>query len=403
MNQRPPHMSMPSPTPACPDVSAALRRMRADGHSRAAVWGAGDHTRRILGALYDAPLPIVCLIDDDPSLRGARICGWPVVATDDFLAGGEATAVLISSRHAPHVRRMWAARERFEAFGKSLYRLEEADSGPADLAAPSVLVITVPKSGTWLLLKLLSRAGIDTYRGNAALVRLRSGRAEVGPALSGATICEMIPPGQAATFHDPRIVDAPAIEKWIGPGHCRVVLLIRDPRDVVVARAHFWKHPANRRSAMLQGLDVREVMDRIIAGYGTTFAGIRELMLSYRMLYDAPFVHTIRFEELVRAAVDRDDPDAVWPIVSLLCHAGKRDATHDDAVQALAGLNVRPAPGRTTVTDEWRQEFDARQVALFSRQAGDVLEAFDYGPHRAGYLLNISGKSPCNKTDYPSK
>jgi hypothetical protein len=362
--------------------------MRANGHTRVAIWGAGDHTRRILGALFDAPIEVACLVDDAVDLQGRRICGWSVLSVNEILARPDVTAVLISSRYAPHVDRMWAARERFEAAGKSLHRLTtETETRPSDLVLPSVLAVTVPKSGTWLLMRLLSLAGLEHYRGNAALARMLSGREPAGdPArafsdavsatafnrISGATICELIPAGHVATLHDPRVVDNAAVANWIEPGHCKVVLLVRDPRDVVVARAHFWKHPDNVRHSMLRGLEVREVMRRLIVGYGSTIPGIRDLMLSYLLLYESPLVHVVRFEEIVRAARRPDNPEFLVPIRTLLDHVGLRHINDDCIGEVLSQLEIRPAQGRKTVIDEWQWEFGAAEKTLFERHASEV-------------------------------
>ena len=394
MSVRPAHLSKTRAAPACHDVEKAFRQMRDDGHARVAVWGAGDHTRRILGALFDAPVDIACLVDDAPDLQGRRICGWSVLSVDELFARSDVTALLISSRYAPHIERMWATRERLEAAGKQLYRLTtEVDARPSDLALPSVLAITIPKSGTWLLMRLLTLAGLEHYRGNAALARMVAGRDPSGDEttnvaiggsgvasgrMSGATVCELIPAGHVATLHDPRVIDNTAVANWVAPGHCKVVLLVRDPRDIVVARAHFWKHAVNARHAMLRSLSVCDVMSRLIVGYGSTVPGIYELMMSYRLLYESPLVHVVRFEEIAFAASRPDDPKAFAPIRSLLDHVGLRHLGDDAAREVLSQLEIRPTPGRKTVTDEWRLEFGQRENELFSRQAMGVESVFGY-------------------------
>ncbi len=388
MSVRPAHLSMPCVTPACVDVAEALQRMRDEGHQRVALWGAGDHTRRSLGALFESPIEITAILDDSPSLQGCSVLGWRVMAVEEFLSESDASAVLISTKHRPHVERMWAQRERFEAAGKSLYRLEsEFDSAVSDLSLPPVLAITIPKSGTWLLVRLLTLAGFEAYRGQAAMYRLATElhRAESkdrasrsASSVDHSTLFELLPASQITTLHEPRIVDADAMRRFVSTGQCRVVLLIRDPRDVVVSRAHFWKHPDNARHTAIRDLSVRDVMDRVIRGDDQGFAGIRELMESYRSLYESPDVHVIRFEEIVHAASAPQDPQAMAPIRSLLRHCGVQSQSDARLRALLSRLEIRPCPGRSSVTNEWRTEFGPAQRLLFSESAGSTLPMFGY-------------------------
>lgn len=388
MSVRPQHLSLPRATPACGDVDEALQRMADDGHQRIALWGAGDHTRRCLGALYDSPVRVACLVDESRALQGRVILGWTVHCIEDLLARRDVTAVLISSRYAPHVERMWQQRERFEAAGKTLYRLatDNGDAQASDLAWPPVLTVTVPKSGTWLLMRLLTLAGLDAYRGQSAMYRLAKlvaapGRDDTTPArpraLTPSTLFELLPAGQVTTLHEPAVVDSHVLTQFVKTGRCKVVLLIRDPRDVVVARAHFWKHPDNARRYSLNGMTVREVMDRVILG-GEGFAGIESLFMQYEALYESPHVHVVRFEQIVRAVETPSDPAATRPIRSLLDHVGISNATDARLRSILSKLDVQPYPGRSTVVDEWRTEFGAAQKTLFNRIASPILGRFGY-------------------------
>lgn len=388
MSVRPAHLSMPCVTPACGDVAEALQQMRDDGHQRVALWGAGDHTRRSLGALFESPIEITAILDDSPALQGCSVLGWRVMTVKEFLSCSDASAALISAKHRPHVERMWAQRERFEAAGKSLYRLvSDLDSAESDLSLPPVLAITIPKSGTWLLVRLLTLAGFEAYRGQAAMYRLATAlrraasKDRTSPSASGvdhSTLFELLPAGQITTLHEPTLINADTMRRFVSSGRCRVVLLIRDPRDVVVSRAHFWKHPDNARHAAFRDMSVRDVMDRVIRGDEKGFAGIRELMESYRMLYESPDVHVIRFEEIVHAASAPHDPVATAPIRSLLRHCGIPSQSDARLRAMLSRLEIRPCPGRSSVTNEWRTEFGPAQISLFSESAGSTLPMFGY-------------------------
>jgi hypothetical protein len=66
-----------------------------DGCRRIAIYGVGKHTRRTAG-IFERPLPLVGLIDDDPPPR-PRVFGLPVVPLERALAELKPDAVLLSS------------------------------------------------------------------------------------------------------------------------------------------------------------------------------------------------------------------------------------------------------------------------------------------------------------------
>ena len=66
-----------------------------EGCRRIAIYGIGKHTRRTAG-IFERPLPLVGLIDDDPPPR-PRVFGLPVVPLERALAELKPDAVLLSS------------------------------------------------------------------------------------------------------------------------------------------------------------------------------------------------------------------------------------------------------------------------------------------------------------------
>ncbi len=77
-------------------MGAALRRLAEDGLRRVAVYGAGEHTRRAAAALFDPPVEVVAIIDDDTKREGSRAWGHPVMPLER--AGDlDLDAVVISS------------------------------------------------------------------------------------------------------------------------------------------------------------------------------------------------------------------------------------------------------------------------------------------------------------------
>lgn len=77
-------------------VRRAVRECVARGRQRVAVYGAGQHTARLLAAAPLWPLQVLGIVDDDAALAGRRRYGLPVYALGDA-AGLGVDALLISS------------------------------------------------------------------------------------------------------------------------------------------------------------------------------------------------------------------------------------------------------------------------------------------------------------------
>ncbi|HUU98373.1 MAG TPA: radical SAM protein [Phycisphaerae bacterium] len=67
----------------------------ADGRP-VAVFGAGKHTRKVMPALIDSPVPIATIVDDDPDRIGTRLGRWNVVSPVEMTTA-DIGAVLVSS------------------------------------------------------------------------------------------------------------------------------------------------------------------------------------------------------------------------------------------------------------------------------------------------------------------
>ena len=75
----------------------ALRAWKAGDARSVAVFGAGKHTRKVVPALIDSPVPIACIADDNPDVVGRRLGRWDVVSTDEMLDMDNVGAILVSS------------------------------------------------------------------------------------------------------------------------------------------------------------------------------------------------------------------------------------------------------------------------------------------------------------------
>ena len=82
-------------------MTAALQSCADRNLKRIAIYGAGTETRTAAHALMNPPVNIVCIIDDDPRLRGQKMWGFPVKTLDQILAAPpNFDALIISARAA---------------------------------------------------------------------------------------------------------------------------------------------------------------------------------------------------------------------------------------------------------------------------------------------------------------
>lgn len=85
-----------------------------------AIYGAGTHTRAVGPVLMQPPVPIDCIIDDNPSRHGQRLWGWPIVSRDEALRRG-IKAVVFSANTFESI--LWDNSECFLKAGLPVFRL----------------------------------------------------------------------------------------------------------------------------------------------------------------------------------------------------------------------------------------------------------------------------------------
>ena len=102
-----------------------------EGVERVALYGAGEHTRRLMESLADAPLQIVGLLDDNPHLHGTHLGPYRIYGPDDVERIDVQAVILSSDRREEE---LWRQRGRFERLGIPVRRLY----GPEHRAHPEL-------------------------------------------------------------------------------------------------------------------------------------------------------------------------------------------------------------------------------------------------------------------------
>jgi hypothetical protein len=240
---------------------------------------------------------------------------------------------------------------------------------------PRVLAISVPKAGTHLLASCLEAfPELRCYHRGVRFLPV----ARYGPGQAAERALGSMRGGMFASTH---VGWSSELEDALEEMRLRTLLLIRDPRDVVVSFAMFAltrrRHPQHRLFASLPDDDAR---------IRTAIAGCPELGEPPRVLERfarmRPWVEhgarLVRFENLVGAKGGGSEAAQLAEIGGIAAHLGI-DLTPETA-RAVARKTFDPAAPtfRRGVVGDWRHHFTAEHEALFERVAGSLLLDLGY-------------------------
>lgn len=107
-------------------MRAALQQCAQSSHRRVAVYGAGQHTRRLGGALLDPTVEVAAIIDDDPERIGSRLWNYPIVSPEEALSLGLDAVILSSDAMEDRLRLGAAPLERAGVVVIGLYDNEHS-------------------------------------------------------------------------------------------------------------------------------------------------------------------------------------------------------------------------------------------------------------------------------------
>lgn len=102
------------------------------GLRRIALYGAGTHTRALGPLLMQPRVEIACIIDDNASLHGSKLWGFPIVSLDQA-AAMRPDAVVISANSIED--KLWANARPLRDAGIPVIRLYGKEDAPAPAAA----------------------------------------------------------------------------------------------------------------------------------------------------------------------------------------------------------------------------------------------------------------------------
>jgi hypothetical protein len=237
-------------------------------------------------------------------------------------------------------------------------------------AEPRVLCLTLPKAGTHLLERVLCLHP-RLYRKLVPTITERTVRRQGGlPRLLA-----RLRPGQVILAHLPHNQQRARVVARSG---VRVILLIRDPRDVVVSAAYYLSsrrdHPLHERFA-----SVGDMASRIrLAITGTPPVGSIADTVASMERWIAEGYPVVRFEDLVGPAGGGTEQRQMGALAAVADALGlPMDARWVDAVRRRA-FSQASTTFRRGAIGEWRRHFDGETAALFKEVAGEALVRLGY-------------------------
>ncbi len=243
---------------------------------------------------------------------------------------------------------------------------------------PRVLVTTVPKSGTHLVLSALRQVpGIRVCPG------IVLGKVDTAGKVRR---LEALGRGQVLLGH---IVHEPEIADVVAREGIKVVLMIRDPRDVVVSLAkyvvrpeihhrqyayfaHTLKTDAERIMACIRGVGGEHAVD------GRETPDVGRLYRSYLAWAAERAAHTCRFEDLVGARGGGDDALQRAELARLFDFLGLDLDGSDVERIAEATFSKGSLTFRKGEIGDWKNHFTAEHRAAFREVAGPLLVQLGY-------------------------
>ncbi|MGI9621866.1 MAG: hypothetical protein ACR2PK_03435 [Acidimicrobiales bacterium] len=237
---------------------------------------------------------------------------------------------------------------------------------------PGIVCNSVPKAGTHLIERALCLHP-DLYRKIKPTLRRRN-----MPTPSGlASMMGGLKPGQVLLTHLPHSQEAAAA---IDRTSVRHLLMVRDPRDIIVSQAHYIpknsKHAHHELLSSLPDLTARMRM-MITGNEATGLVGIRDRLQQYAGWFDTDAA-VFRFEDLVGARGGGGIEEQVGRLTDIYNSVGI--SMQRDEVASLAGkLFSEASPTfRSGSIGQWSEQFDAETADLFNQAAGEMLSLYGY-------------------------
>ena len=257
----------------------------------------------------------------------------------------------------------------FERFGLTPTKIGARMLGLSS-KCPRILTVTMPKSGTNLLQRILllhpylSRSLLNTL-GNRNLKKWSDPESLLSPIKNGKII---------STHFDYDEELASLINDKL---QYKVLLMVRDPRDALISDMYYirsWPgHPLKNYFNALPNDETR--LGHLITG-GSNFNGIRKQVLRFSEWQNCAF--TIKFEDAVGASGGGDDNKQSEMINDLYKYLDMPLKPSQLQKICERSRSSSTQTFRTGKIGNWRSEYSDQLKEKFKSEAGDLLIALGY-------------------------
>ena len=187
-----------------------------------------------------------------------------------------------------------------------------------------------------------------------------------------------IPPGHYLSGHVPWTATTAELVREAGLKH---LIIIRDPRDVLVSFVHFVLRPEHILSKDFASLSPDERVRLALEGgrgasSGVQIAGLREGFASIMAWQNEPSVLFVRFESLIGERGDGSNA-AQQDAVRAICH--HLDLASDDALVeqvCLRAFDTGAATFRRGKIGSWRDELTPDQIDWANQSFASLLQDY---------------------------
>jgi sulfotransferase 6B1 len=252
---------------------------------------------------------------------------------------------------------------------------------------PRVCAISFPKAGTHLLSSLLGHLPRMMFSGLHMDLNmyLPSSSLEADWAgVDGGSVRRKlgsVRPGHYMTAHFPAL---PELSDALREMEFATLLIVRDPRDLVVSAAHYIaSDPSHHLYRRLAPLPFPERLTSLITGFpadslAPALPSIGVRLAQYQAWLVDPQVCAVRFEDLVGPAGAGTRAAQLAMTKRIAEWVGR--PLDDDRAQRVAEKvwSPRSSTFREGRSGGWRDAFSDEHRRVFDREAGEVTEAFGY-------------------------
>lgn len=256
------------------------------------------------------------------------------------------------------------------------------------LPGPRVFANSFPKGGTHLLSTLLGELPRMMFSG---VHRAAGDYTDEAPRPDGSNLdwarlrrtLETVNRGQFATGHFPH---AAGLQELLDDLGYRTLLMIRDPRDVVVSAQYYVTtmagHELHRRFAERYA-DEDERLTATIAGfpadeYGRGQESIGERLSRFVPWLSTPGVLVVRFEDLIGASGGGSRATQEHTVAAVARHVGRELSPDQVAAVADRVWSDRSSTFRQGRAGGWRDHLTPEHISLFKEHAGRELIELGY-------------------------